>query len=126
MSGRKGKEFSKATKVEAWRRCKDACEKCGALLKPGRYDYDHVIPIAQGGDNTLRNCEVLCEPCHDEKSDKKDKPNIAKAKRREAKQVGAETPSKRGFKKEPKVRDRSDPFPNLPKRQFYKDKVPAS
>lgn len=29
---------------------------------------DHVIPLAQGGQDTPDNCQGLCGPCHDAKS----------------------------------------------------------
>jgi 5-methylcytosine-specific restriction protein A len=92
---RKGKEFRKATKADAWLRCKGACEKCGLVLKPGGFAYDHVIPVAMGGDATLRNCEVLCDGCHGEKTGKGDVPQIAKAKRQQAAHIDTKTKSRR-------------------------------
>jgi 5-methylcytosine-specific restriction protein A len=86
---RKGKEFTKATKVKAHTRANGNCEGCGAKLGVGKFQYDHIIPIAQGGDNSLGNCEVLCNVCHDAKTHKKDIPEAAKSKRRQAKHVGA-------------------------------------
>jgi 5-methylcytosine-specific restriction protein A len=43
-------------------------------------EFDHRIPCAEGGDNSLENCDVLCRNCHGAKT-KKDVPRIAKGKR---------------------------------------------
>jgi 5-methylcytosine-specific restriction endonuclease McrA len=68
LEGRKGKEFSPATKVKAYERCGGKCEGCGAALMPGRFAYDHVVSVGLGGTNRLENCAVLCKPCHDAKT----------------------------------------------------------
>lgn len=76
-------EFSTKTKREALTRCKGFCEGkgCGVSLWQKFRIFDHIIPCAFGGDNSLDNCQVLCTTCDDEKTDKKDIPTIAKAKR---------------------------------------------
>lgn len=74
-------EFSQKTKAEAALRAKGKC-KCTARLFVGNIFYDHIVPDAMGGDNSLGNCQVLCRACHDNKTRKHDVPDIAKAKRR--------------------------------------------
>lgn len=32
------------------------------------WDADHIIPIAEGGDNTLENFQTLCQRCHKAKT----------------------------------------------------------
>jgi TPR repeat protein len=50
---------------EVWRRDHGKCVKCGSREK---LEYDHIIPVAKGGSNTVRNIELLCESCNRMKS----------------------------------------------------------
>lgn len=100
-------EFTKKTMREALARSGGFCEgtlpdgtRCNASLWQKRRIFDHVIACALGGDNSLGNCQVLCEPCDDFKTDKKDIPTIAKAKRISDKHQGIKIKS-RGFQKRP-------------------------
>ena len=52
-------------KREVWRRDEGKCTKCGSRE---RLEFDHIIPITKGGSNTVRNIELLCEPCNRSKS----------------------------------------------------------
>lgn len=81
-------EFTKPTMRQAWERSGERCEgllssgeRCGAVLTRGKYHFDHIIPAALGGNNDLCNCAVLCIPCHKDKTERRDVPIIAKAKR---------------------------------------------
>jgi 5-methylcytosine-specific restriction enzyme A len=70
-------EFTAKTKVLAWKRASGLCEECRS--KPGK-EYDHVRTLAEGGDNTLENCRLLCGVCHKAKTGK-DVGRIRKADR---------------------------------------------
>lgn len=48
-------------KTTVWRRDAGQCIKCGGNE---RLEYDHIIPLALGGSNTVRNIQLLCEPCN--------------------------------------------------------------
>ena len=50
---------------KVWIRNKGQCSACGS-----RKDllYDYVLPISEGGDNTLDNLQLLCKTCSQEKS----------------------------------------------------------
>jgi hypothetical protein len=94
-------EFTKPTMREALERAEGLCEgvlssghRCNAGLTIGKYHFDHVIPDAIGGDNSLANCAVLCLPCHLEKTTKRDIPIIAKSKRISDKHRGIRKPSR--------------------------------
>ena len=111
-------EFSAATKRAAWERANGQCEHrdathaegwqvCFKRLFPGDIFYDHVIPDALGGDNSLSNCQVLCKAHHDPKTRAEDVPRIAKMKRQRAKHVGA-VKSRRSSLSHPKLKRRMD------------------
>jgi 5-methylcytosine-specific restriction endonuclease McrA len=74
-------EFTRETKLAAYRRSLGRCEKCGALFGGRRPTYDHIKPCEFGGDNSLQNCQVLCPACDGEKTYKHDIPAIAKSNR---------------------------------------------
>ena len=88
------KNFTKAVKVAAIKRATREgvtyCEGCGLPTK--KWQVDHHNPDGLTGKPTLENAKVLCLPCHDVKTNKKDKPAIAQAQRREAKHLGAVKP----------------------------------
>ena len=88
------REFSKAVMRDAFMRCNGACEGCGARLSAGKFHYDHIIPDALGGDPVLDNCQVLCKPCHADKTGKQDIPAIAKTKRIRDRERGIRRPSR--------------------------------
>src|SRR5213075_2149242 len=46
---------------EVWRRDRGTCVECGSRA---RLEFDHIIPVARGGSNTVRNIELRCEPCN--------------------------------------------------------------
>lgn len=86
-------EFTAKTKLAAFDASGGCCVSCGCKLIGGRSpEYDHRIPCALGGDNSVENCDVLCRPCHRAKTSGADVPTIAKAKRVRAKHVGAKKP----------------------------------
>ena len=90
------REFSKAVKLEAWKRCQGHCEKCTARLYPGRFEFHHDKEDTFGGEPTLENCKVLCIGCHDEITGKQ-VPVIAKSNRVRNKHLGIK-PKRQGFR----------------------------
>jgi 5-methylcytosine-specific restriction endonuclease McrA len=50
---------------EVWRRDQGKCQNCGSRKN---LEYDHIIPFSEGGSNTARNIELLCEECNRKKS----------------------------------------------------------
>lgn len=77
------KEFPKKVKVAALKRADGKCEGCGQPLKPGRFQFDHIVPDGLGGEPTLENCKVLCSgsraSCHGIKTHEEDTPRMRKA-----------------------------------------------
>jgi hypothetical protein len=123
-------EFSNKIRIAAFKRCGGKCENasCGAKLKVGEGEYDHIIALALGGESSLENCQILCVPCHRGKGAKtaKDVADIARAKRRELKHSGAAAPKQpipsRGFSAPAKPPRQSKDLPPLPYRALYAPK----
>lgn len=46
-------------------RAEDQCYQCA---RPGPCDVDHITPLWAGGRHYLSNLQVLCRPCHREKT----------------------------------------------------------
>ncbi len=88
------REFTTKIKAAAFQRSGGNCEGCTARLYVGKFHYDHRIPDGLTGEPTLSNCVVLCVACHGVKTTKHDVPAIARAKRREAKHIGATKPKR--------------------------------
>lgn len=63
----KRKPLSEEIRIAVWRRDEGKCVKCSSREK---LEYDHIIPVSKGGSNTIRNIELLCEPCNRTKSAK--------------------------------------------------------
>lgn len=65
------------------------CHICGARIMVGEaWDVEHVIPLAQGGDDAGDNLRPAHSKCHRGKS-AQDATDTARAKRREARHIGA-------------------------------------
>jgi len=56
------KAFTKPVKAAVLQRSGGMCEAPGCD-RVGR-DFDHIRPVATGGDNSLDNCQLLCRPCN--------------------------------------------------------------
>lgn len=87
-------EFPTKVKAAAFLRAAGCCEVCTRRLATGDVRYDHINPDGLTGEPTLANCQVLCRSCHDLKTRTEDVPAIARAKRREARHIGAKPKSR--------------------------------
>lgn len=47
-----------------WQRDQGRCVRCGGRE---RLEFDHIIPVAEGGSSTERNIQLLCEACNRKK-----------------------------------------------------------
>ena len=108
-------EFSKQVRRDALTRSNGFCEgilsdgtRCSANLWQKARHFDHVIPAAIGGDNSLQNCQCLCEPCHRVKTTKIDVPIIAKSKRISDKHNGIRKVSKFACSRSSKFKKKMD------------------
>lgn len=46
------------------------CVNCKCCLKTNVYNADHIMPLALGGENTIRNIQMLCKRCNQKKNKK--------------------------------------------------------
>jgi 5-methylcytosine-specific restriction endonuclease McrA len=81
------------------------------------WEIEHVIPLAQGGEDEDHNLQLAHAKCHKAKT-VEDVGNIAKAKRREAKHTGAKVPA--GRIPSPPRAPKKPSRPSLPPRELYK------
>ena len=106
-------EFDAKTKRAAWDRCEGHCENaaCGILIGHKVKHFDHLKPDGLGGKPTLENCQVLCLPCHKDKTHGEDQPRMTKADNQRKADQGLKPPPRqqiksRGFAKAAPKADR--------------------
>jgi 5-methylcytosine-specific restriction protein A len=58
------REFSRKIRASVALRAGGCCEACGAKLKVGEGEYDHILPDQLGGEPTAENCSLVCRVCH--------------------------------------------------------------
>ena len=118
------REFPKSVKVAAIKRADGKCEAPGCGLPHlGRFEIDHVIADALGGEPVLSNARVLCIACHGAKT-KLDTTAAAKVKRQEAAHLGAKMTSANPIRSAgfPRSAKRSaHPMPALPPRSLFRE-----
>lgn len=59
--GRVRKPLPRDVKMFVWQRDGGRCVQCGSNE---RLEFDHIIPWADGGSDTARNLQLLCETCN--------------------------------------------------------------
>lgn len=96
------RRFTTKQNIEFFLAHNGECHICGGKIDAVRekWEREHVIPIALGGADDDSNMRPAHVKCHREKTDG-DVAAIAKARRREAKHMGAQLPKRkiqsRGF-----------------------------
>lgn len=74
------------------------CAACGCKVGGAAgLEWDHVIPLAMGGDDEIANLEPLCRLCHLAKT-RDDARHIAKAKRMQQREAGIRKQPRQGFR----------------------------
>ena len=94
------------------------CDGCGCPCR--KWEIDHIRADGLLGEPTFENSRLLCVPCHQEKT-KSDVKSISKAKRTEARHLGAVTTKQklqsRGFPK----REKKEKIALPPRRLMYEE-----
>jgi 5-methylcytosine-specific restriction protein A len=85
------KEFPRKVKAAVIARANGKCEACGAALKPGESEVDHILPDALGGKPDASNAMLMCKVCHNAKT-VWDVRRVRKADRQRDKGTGAIKP----------------------------------
>lgn len=103
--------FTRKQKAELHLRCKGKCDGCGAKLKVGEGEADHILPVILGGESVLENGQILCRICHIEKTGD-DVRRTRKADRQRDRHSGAMPKTgnpiqSRGFTKSPPQKNRA-------------------
>ena len=87
------KHLSPASKAALLERQGGVCAACG---EPGEsWEYDHVIPLALGGEDSVANLEAVHTACHRQKTSL-DVKRISKAKRLAKTQAGERSRARKG------------------------------
>lgn len=74
------------------------CAACGCKTGGANgLEWDHIIPLKLGGEDTLENLQPLCKACHKPKT-AEDLKHIAKSKRMQQRQAGIPRQSRSSFK----------------------------
>ena len=118
------REFSAKIKDQAFAKAAGTCGICKLPLVIGKFAYDHILPDALGGKPELANCNVICTPCHAEKTGRQDVPMIRKADRQRRAHIGAVVEAVKKIESAPlpkaeKTRKNLSPY-GVP-RQLYED-----
>lgn len=88
------RHISTTERVRIFAAAGGVCHLCGVDIRHGEaWEVEHVIPLAMGGDDHGDNLQPAHVACHRAKTNG-DLGALAKAKRVEARHIGAKAPSK--------------------------------
>jgi len=83
----------KIASLRIWERCKGRCAHCDKKIMPGdKPARDHIVALADGGENVESNFQILCGQCHEAKTSAENTER-AKVRSMKAKHVGLGKPS---------------------------------
>lgn len=78
------KQLSKKARFEVFKRDSFMCQYCGQSAPDVVLEVDHIVPVAEGGDNDIMNLITSCRDCNRGKGKKtlSDRSTISKQKER--------------------------------------------
>lgn len=59
-----GRSISKKTRFEVFKRDKFTCQYCGQAAPDVVLEVDHIVSVAEGGDNDIMNLVTACFDCN--------------------------------------------------------------
>tara|TARA_B110000090_G_C13346104_1_gene433029 strand:- start:86 stop:673 length:588 start_codon:yes stop_codon:yes gene_type:complete len=62
------RNLSRSMRIEIAFRQSYACNVCGLFPIPPTFEVDHIVEIADGGEDISSNLQALCPPCHRRKT----------------------------------------------------------
>lgn len=60
----KGSNRRKSVKDKLIDRDGNSCIYCGGIFEPGKLTIEHFLPLSNGGNNSMANLGLACEPCN--------------------------------------------------------------
>ena len=83
------RDVSTRRKDDVFWRDSAICRLCNDELQELRWHCDHIVPLWNGGDNSMENLQSLCANCHCEKTilEARDRARIRREKARELEAV---------------------------------------
>ena len=60
----KRKQFSQTERIIIYNKNKGRCAICGKFVPFDEFTIDHIIPLAKGGTNELKNLQCTCKTCN--------------------------------------------------------------
>lgn len=120
----KRKRLSTRDLVALFSRKNGICHLCRGAITPGEaWDVSHDRPLAMGGADDATNWDIAHRKCHKAHTAGVDIPQISKAKRREAKHMGAKPAPANPIQSAPfpttERAAKRQPKPSLPPRKLY-------
>ena len=90
----KRRHISTTERVSIFQRTGGVCHLCSGRIQVGEgWEVEHIIPLSMGGDDFGDNLAPAHVKCHRGKT-KKDRGDLARAERREARHLGAKRTSR--------------------------------
>ena len=62
--------FTENMKMRVYEKQNHKCIMCGQTFEFSEMEGDHIVPWSKGGKSTEDNCQMLCQTCNNDKSDK--------------------------------------------------------
>jgi 5-methylcytosine-specific restriction protein A len=87
------KSLTTKARVRIFELAKGVCHLCDCKIQTGQaWEVSHAVPLEMGGPDEIQTMVPAHKACHREQTSTVDIPQIAKAKRRQARHLGIKKP----------------------------------